>query len=92
MINTADRASTDAAKLALKPLGERRAAIRELSKSTGLDRSEVENFLTREGPLGQLSGADRDAAVWRFMTAWERNDVQGMVDLFMWEGQVHLIN
>ena len=70
----------------------RRVAIQKLSKSTGLDRSEVEKFLAREGPLNQFSGGERDAVIWRFMSAWERNDVQGMVDLFLWENSVQLIN
>ena len=39
MVSTADRVSNEAASLARKPLGARRAAIRELSKRTGLDWS-----------------------------------------------------
>ena len=92
MFDAATRGSDDAARLALKPLGERRAAIQKLSKKTGLDRTEVEAFLTREGPLGQLSGGDRDAVIWRFMAAWDGNDAQGMVDLFLWEHGVPFIN
>ena len=63
-----------------------------MSKRTGLDQSEVEQFLTREGPLGLLSGGERDAVIWRFMAAWDRKDAQGLIDLLLWENRMRLVS
>ena len=92
MSATATRGADEAAILARKPLGARREALREMSKRTGLDRSEVEQFLTREGPLGLLSGGERDAVIWRFMAAWDRKDAQGLIDLLLWENRMRLVS
>ena len=92
MSATATRGADEAAILARKPQGDRLAALREMSKRSGLDQGEVEQFLTREGPLGLLSGGERDAAIWRFMAAWERRDAQGMIDVLLWENRMRLVS
>lgn len=66
--------------------GERRARLDDLAQSTGLDVEEVTKFLSDEGPLGfdgpgRLRGADKDAVVYRVMVAWEKRDLQGVLDV-----------
>ena len=92
MSATATRGADEAAILARKPLGARRKALREMSQRAGLDQGEVEQFLTREGPLGLLSGGERDAVVWRFMAAWDRKDAQGLIDVLLWENRMRLVS
>ena len=56
--------------------------LEELARKTDLDLGEVRTFLTNEGPLGfsGLRNQDADAFMYRFMTAWDQRDLQGVLD------------
>ena len=57
--------------------------LKELAQKADLDLDDVRTFLTNEGPLGfsGLRKQDADAFMYRFMTAWDQKDIQGVLDV-----------
>ena len=60
----------------------RREMLEKLARKTDLDLGVVRTFLTNEGPLGfsGLRNQDAGAIMYRFMTAWDQKDIQGVLD------------
>ena len=75
-----------------EPALRRREMLEKLARKTGLDLGDVRTFLTNEGPLGfsGLRNQDADAFMYRFMTAWDHKDIQGVLDAMSVGRRTHL--
>ena len=73
---------TAARRFRQEPALRRREMLEKLAQKTDLDLGNVRTFLTNEGPLGfsGLRNQDADAFMYRFMTAWDQKDIQGVLD------------
>ena len=72
---------TAARRFRQEPALRRRELLEELAQKIDLDLGDVRTFLTNEGPLGfGLRNQDADALMYRFMTAWDQKDIQGVLD------------
>ena len=76
---------TAARRFRQEPALRRREMLEKLAQKTDLDLGNVRTFLTNEGPLGfsGLRNQDADAFMYRFMTAWDQKDIQGVLDGFL---------
>ena len=66
--------------------------LEKLAQKTDLDLGDVRTFLTNEGPLGfsGLRNQDAGAIMYRFMTAWDHKDIQGVLDALAVGRRTHL--
>ena len=72
---------TAARRFRQEPALRRREMLEKLARKTDLDLGDVRTFLTNEGPLGfGLRNQDAGAIMYRFMTAWDQSDIQGVLD------------
>ena len=82
---------TAARRFRQEPALRRRELLEELAQKTDLDLGDVRTFLTNEGPLGfGLRNQDADAIMYRFMTAWDQKDIQGVLDAMAAGQRTHL--
>ena len=83
---------TAARRFRQEPALRRREMLEKLAQKADLDLGDVRTFLTNEGPLGfsGLRNQDADAIMYRFMTAWDHKDIQGVLDAMSAGQRTHL--